>query len=260
MQAGAQTSDVKAQAAGPAAAATATHAAAAATTASHAAAAATPTPAAAARPTGKGGAAAATDCGHLPAAPTVDPVTGRVEKPNKRCPCPNCKPPATAARPKGAGSFAANLQGQQQQQQGRQGQGQQGKQQQGRGNGKGNGKGSGAERKPSFNFKALPSKPLMAAPTTKQLEAESPKVGTGCVCASCPECQVLGGLHRGACGALPVLALTVPPCLLRVPPSRTCSLARNTLPTPLPQPKKPKESMKVKFQKLTARLIKRKKE
>lgn len=132
---------------------------------------------------------AAGDGGHLAwvaaQAAAVDPMTGRVSAgaPNKRCPCPNCRPsPAPGAGKgagKGAGSYAANVggtsgagAGQRQQPVAQQKQQQQGGR--GRSDASKGGKG-GAERKPSFNVKALPGKPLMAAPTGKEKEAQSPK-------------------------------------------------------------------------------------
>ncbi len=127
------------------------------------------------------------DAAHV--TPEAAAASAKDFKANKKCPCPNCRPPAPApaaagnagaakGATKGVGSFAANVKrggegdmvwqlGKSAAQQGRKQQQQQqhgGKAAGGKAGGKG-GKGG----KQQFDVKALPAKPLMAAPTSKQV-------------------------------------------------------------------------------------------
>lgn len=168
------------------------------------------------------------DGGHV--TPETAAAGGKAFKANKKCPCPNCRPPAPAApapapagsasaKPgKGAGSYGANVKrggegdmvwqlGKSAAQQGRK---QQQKQQQGGGKaaaaaaqgakaaaqgskaaGKG-GKGKGGKQ---FDVKALPAKPLMAAPTGKQV-TEAKASGRGRRKVHDAECSTEAGQGR----------------------------------------------------------------
>ena len=223
------------------------------------------------------------DAAHV--TPEAAAASAKDFKANKKCPCPNCRPaapvPAAAGNAgaakgtaKGGGSFGANVkrggegdmvwqlgksaaqQGRKQQQQQQQQGGkaaaaaQGGKAAGGKAGGKG-GKGS----KQQFDVKALPAKPLMAAPTGKQVTEAKASCGLGiedvgqrcCAQACWSACSTLTAaimVHDAACCTCLSPALNSAHAHACPHPRPTC-LASAALPSLQPQPKKPKESFKV---------------